>query len=128
MKRDTILWEYMVFVDSVTSNKSKFKEDFIDVVNDLSEKFDVPRLLTASIGLSGEVGEFSDLVKKVFFHGKEFNDMVKDEMVKELGDIMWYWINACKALNLDPYEVIEKNVEKLKNRYPKGFTENRKGN
>ncbi len=126
MKKETVLYEYMVYVDSVTSNKSKIKEEFINVVDNLSEKLNSPRLLTASIGLSGEVGEFSDLVKKIFFHGKEFNESVKNEIVKELGDIMWYWINACKALDLDPYEVIEKNVEKLKNRYPTGFIENKK--
>lgn len=129
MDRVNILYEYMDFVDSVTSKKSKITDDFLEVVNDLSSQVNVPRLLTSSIGLSGEVGEFSDLIKKVFFHGKELDLETKNEIIKELGDILWYWINACKSLNLDPYEVIDINVEKLKNRYPRGFTEKKdKGN
>jgi NTP pyrophosphatase (non-canonical NTP hydrolase) len=52
-------------------------------------------------------------------------------MKRELGDIMWYWINACTALGLDPNDVIAENVEKLKARYPGGefdvwHSENRK--
>jgi NTP pyrophosphatase (non-canonical NTP hydrolase) len=41
-------------------------------------------------------------------------------MKRELGDVMWYWINACRALGLDPDDVIEENVNKLKSRYPGG--------
>jgi hypothetical protein len=52
-------------------------------------------------------------------------------MKRELGDVMWYWINACRALNLDPNEVIAENVKKLESRYPGGsfdpyYSENRK--
>jgi NTP pyrophosphatase (non-canonical NTP hydrolase) len=51
-------------------------------------------------------------------------------MKRELGDIMWYWVNACRALNLNPNDVIAENIEKLKNRYPGGefqawYSENR---
>jgi len=54
-------------------------------------------------------------------------------MKRELGDIMWYWINTCRALNLDPNEVIAENVKKLESRYPGGnfdpyHSENRKEN
>lgn len=127
MNRNTILYDYMVFVDSVTSSKSKNKDEFIETINDLNNKVEVPRLLTSTIGLSGEVGEFSDLVKKIFFHGKELDSKMREELNKELGDVIWYWINACKALDLDPYEVIENNIRKLKDRYPNGFTIIEKG-
>ena len=81
---------------------------------------DVPRLSTASIGLSGEIGEFNDIVKKIFFQGKEYDDENKDKLESELGDIMWYWAQACMALKLDPYTVLEKNIKKLESRYPGG--------
>jgi len=50
---------------------------------------------------------------------------------RELGDILWYWVNACSALDLDPQDVLEENVHKLEKRYPGGafdtwFSENRK--
>ena len=54
-------------------------------------------------------------------------------MKRELGDIMWYWVNACRALDLDPNDVIAENVNKLESRYPGGkfdmyYSENRKDN
>ena len=67
----------------------------------------------------------------MLFQGKPWNDEVKFHLKRELGDIMWYWISACRALNLDPNEVIKENVKKLSDRYPEGqfdmhFSENRK--
>jgi NTP pyrophosphatase (non-canonical NTP hydrolase) len=87
--------------------------------------------LTAAIGLGSESGEFQEIVKKVFFQGKPFNEEIRHHLKRELGDIMWYWINACRALNLDPDEVIIENVRKLESRYPGGkfdvtYSENRK--
>ena len=79
-----------------------------------------PLLLTSAIGLSGEVGEFNEIVKKLIFHGKEMNAEVQDHMVKELGDIAWYFMNMCRAIGVDMEEVIEYNVKKLKKRYPGG--------
>jgi len=57
--------------------------------------------------------------------------LTKFHAKRELGDIMWYWINSCRALGIDPNEVVEENVNKLKARYPGGefdvhFSENRK--
>ena len=88
-------------------------------------------LLTGAIGIASEGGEFSEIVKKVTFQGKPMDDDTKFHMKRELGDIMWYWINSCRALDLDPNEVIAENVEKLKARYPGGsfdvyYSENRK--
>jgi NTP pyrophosphatase (non-canonical NTP hydrolase) len=54
------------------------------------------------------------------FQGKPFNEENRFHMKRELGDIMWYWINACRALNYDPNEVIAENVKKLESRYPGG--------
>ena len=87
-------------------------------------------LLTGSLGLSSETGEFNEVVKKIIFQGKPLNEDNIWHMKRELGDILWYWINTCRALNLDPNSVIEENVEKLKARYPGGkfdvfYSENR---
>jgi NTP pyrophosphatase (non-canonical NTP hydrolase) len=80
----------------------------------------VPLLLTAALGLAAETGEFCEIPKKMFFQGKPLNEENLFHMKRELGDVMWYWINACRALNLDPNEVIEENVRKLEARYPGG--------
>ena len=90
-------------------------------------------LLCGIIGLGSETGELQEIVKKIVFQGKPLNEDTVFHMKRELGDIMWYWINACRALNLDPNDVIEENVEKLQSRYPGGqfdvfYSENRKEN
>ncbi len=81
--------------------------------------------------MAAETGEFCELPKKIFFQGKPLNTDTLFHMKRELGDIMWYWVNACRALGLDPNDVVEENVRKLEARYPGGefdswFSENRK--
>ena len=115
------LYSYQSFVDGVTSEGSKSNDVYMRTIATLANQgMDVPRLSTASIGLSGEVGEFNDIVKKIFFQGKEYNAENKEKLESELGDIMWYWAQACMALSLDPYKVLEKNIKKLESRYPGG--------
>jgi hypothetical protein len=80
----------------------------------------VPLLLTAALGLAAETGEFCEIPKKIYFQGKPLTEENVFHMKRELGDVMWYWINACRALNLDPNDVIAENVNKLKARYPGG--------
>ena len=77
----------------------------------------VPHLLTAALGLSGETGEFNDHVKKLIFHNKELTEERRDAMIKELGDVMWYVMQACIALDVDLYKVVELNVEKFRERH-----------
>jgi NTP pyrophosphatase (non-canonical NTP hydrolase) len=93
----------------------------------------IPLLITACMGLAAESGEFIEIPKKIIFQGKALTSENVYHMKRELGDIMWYWINACRALQLDPNEVIAENVDKLKARYPGGsfdafYSENRKDN
>lgn len=132
MTKKIDLNRYSEFVDGVTSMPSKDFETFMARVKSLQEAgADVPRLLTAGIGLASEGGEFDEIVKKMVFQGKEYTPENVFHMKRELGDIMWYWIQACMALNIDPNEVIAENVEKLQSRYPGGvfdpwFSENRK--
>ena len=72
------------------------------------------------MGLAAETGEFCEIPKKMFFQGKPLNEENLFHMKRELGDVIWYWVNACRALNLDPNDVIAENVRKLEARYPGG--------
>ena len=124
--------KYQDFVQAVTSEASNDTGAFIARVLELQEQnLNVPLLTTAGSGLASEGGEFNEIVKKMLFQGKPFNEENRFHMKRELGDIFWYWINACRALGYDPNEVIAENVEKLKARYPGGsfdafYSENRK--
>ena len=117
-----LLSDYQDFVDMVTSDASKNMDDFGDAVDIMDEQGVEPtRLMTASIGLSGEVGEFNDIVKKCLFQGKEMDENTVTHLKKELGDIMWYIAQGCIALGTDIGELIDINTAKLKDRYPDGF-------
>mgnify|MGYP001420854955 FL=1 len=123
--------KYKEFVKTVTSTESNNKVALIRQLESLDDKVNISLLLTGSIGLASEGGELSEIVKKCVFQGKPLNDDTIFHMKRELGDIMWYWISACRALELDPNEVIEENVKKLEARYPGGefdvhYSENRK--
>ena len=123
--------EYREFVTEVTSDESKNLHSLERKLWDLDNKCNISTLLTASIGLSSEGGEFSEIVKKCVFQGKSLDDDTIFHLKRELGDILWYWVNACSALDLDPQDVLEENVRKLEKRYPGGqfdtwFSENRK--
>ena len=76
-------------------------------------------LVNSVMGLNGEAGEVIDLVKKHLFHGHELN---KEELIKELGDVAWYLAEAAYALDIDLETILELNIEKLKKRYPEGFS------
>ncbi len=114
---------YTDFVTKVTSDPSidleMLKKSFDDIEN--SSNIKTPRLLTAALGLGSETGEFVEIVKKMFLQGKPPSEDNIFHMKRELGDIMWYWVTACAALELDPYEVISENQEKLAARYGEKF-------
>jgi NTP pyrophosphatase (non-canonical NTP hydrolase) len=115
--------KYKEFVQEVTSKESNQLSEMFYAVKDLetkNPKINMSLLLTGGIGLSSETGEFNEIVKKCIFQGKPLNDETVFHAKRELGDIMWYWISSCRALGLDPNEVIEENVNKLKARYPGG--------
>lgn len=126
--------KYQKFVEAVTSNESNSYDHLHRRIVELQNGTPVINpslLLTAGIGLASEGGEFNEIVKKMFFQGKPLNEENVFHMKRELGDIIWYWVNACRALNLDPNEVIAENVKKLESRYPGGSfdvhqSENRK--
>lgn len=123
--------KYKEFVHAVTSDQSNELATLTQRLSYLDTKVNVSLLMTGAIGLASEGGEFSEIVKKCVFQGKPMEEDTIFHMKRELGDIMWYWISACRALDLDPNEVVEENVNKLKARYPGGefdvhYSENRK--
>lgn len=133
--------KYSDFVKEVTSKPSNDLTTFMNRLDDLDGNYDsetqthgpdvnVPLLITACLGLAAESGEFCEIPKKMLFQGKPLSEDNVFHMKRELGDIMWYWVNACRALNLDPNDVIQENVNKLQSRYPGGtfdahYSENR---
>jgi NTP pyrophosphatase (non-canonical NTP hydrolase) len=124
---------YKEFVQGVTSPASNELESLINRLRELNEVVNIPLLMTGSMGIAAEGGEFAEIVKKCVFQGKPLNDDTIFHMKRELGDIAWYWVNACRALGLDPNEVISENVKKLESRFPGGsfdvfYSENRAQN
>ena len=113
--------KYAHFVDAVTSDCSK---DFVSLADRLGELeregSNIERLTTAGVGLAAESGEFLEIVKKMVFQGKPWNDDNREHLIIELGDTMWYVAQACMALGISFEEVIETNVKKLEKRYPGG--------
>ena len=114
---------YSDFVKKVTSEPSLDLEALKTSLKNIDEKSPIEsaRLLTAALGLGSESGEFVEIVKKMFLQGKPPSEDNIFHMKRELGDIMWYWVTACAALELDPYEVISENQEKLAARYGEKF-------
>ena len=148
MTKQVDLHKYQNFVEAVTSKESNDLTAFMNRIDRLDANYEaygsdgeymhgpnvnVPLLLTGAVGLNSESGELIEIVKKMLFQGKPLNDENLFHMKRELGDIMWYWINTCRALELDPNDVIAENVKKLEARYPGGKfdvyqSENRKAN
>lgn len=123
---------YKDFVAAVTSDSSNDLEMLILRLRELnSQGVNISLLMTGAIGISAEGGEFAEIVKKCMFQGKPMNDDTIFHMKRELGDIAWYWVSACRAIGMDPNDVIAENVRKLEARYPGGafdpyYSENRK--
>jgi NTP pyrophosphatase (non-canonical NTP hydrolase) len=125
--------KYTQFVNAVTSKESNNYDHLQQRVSELRDttNVNISLLITACFGLAAESGEFIEIPKKILFQGKPLTEENIHHMKRELGDVMWYWVNACRALNLDPNDVIQENVNKLESRYPGGtfnahYSENRR--
>jgi len=123
--------KYQKFVDAVTSDASTDFVALSDRLVTLDEKgANIERLLTAGIGINAEGGEFLEIIKKMVFQGKPWDDHNREHLIIELGDLMWYVAQACMALGVSFDDVIARNVQKLEKRYPGGsfdvyYSENR---
>jgi NTP pyrophosphatase (non-canonical NTP hydrolase) len=115
--------DYAKFVVSTTSEESlstlKLAERLLKLQTHTETEWS--QLLTASIGMQAESGEFSEIIKKIIFQGKEFNEAERFHLKRELGDVLWYWVQGCTALGYTPQQVMEENINKLESRYPNGF-------
>lgn len=136
------LKNYSKFVEAVTSKPSNDLTTFMSRLDELDGNWDsekqvhgpdinVPLWMTGAMGMCSETGEFMEIVKKCLWQGKPLTDDTVFHLKRELGDIIFYWVNACRALNLDPNDVIQENINKLVSRYPGGkfdahYSENRK--
>ena len=122
---------YQKFVDAVTSDASTDFVALSDRLVELDEKgANIERLLTAGVGINAEGGEFLEIIKKMVFQGKPWDDHNREHLIIELGDIMWYVAQACMALEVSFDDVVARNVTKLEKRYPGGafdvyYSENR---
>ena len=131
MERHIDFERYQKFVDAVTSDASTDFLALSDRLVALDEKgANIERLLTAGVGINAEGGEFLEIIKKMVFQGKPWNDDNREHLIIELGDLMWYVAQACMALGVSFDDVIATNVKKLERRYPEGafdvyFSENR---
>jgi NTP pyrophosphatase (non-canonical NTP hydrolase) len=87
---------------------------------------DQPTMLNAAaLGLNGEAGEIADHIKKIMFHGHPLDEVTREKIAKEIGDILWYCAMGARGIGMSLSEIAVMNVEKLKKRYPEGFsTEN----
>ena len=123
--------KYQKFVDAVTSDASTDFVALSDRLVELDEKgANIERLLTAGVGINAEGGEFLEIIKKMIFQGKPWDEANKEHLFIELGDLMWYVAQACMALGYSLDEVVARNVKKLEKRYPGGqfdvyYSENR---
>ena len=125
--------KYLDFVAGVTSPASSDYPQLLRRLLELEvgDDCDIPHLLTAAVGLSAESGEFTEIVKKIIFQGKPYNEENVRHLKIELGDILWYVAQACMALDISLDEITDMNIDKLSKRFPDGYfseyySENRK--
>lgn len=112
---------------AMRTNDGKGTDRLLDWTNvDANGKIKDPGgLLNGCLGLSGEAGELNDLVKKWIFHKKPLD---REHMKKEIGDVCWYIADICHSMGFDLGEIFQMNIDKLKARYPEGFSEQRANN
>ncbi len=115
--------DYAKFVISTTSNESLSTLYLAEKLLRLGRETEIEwsQLLTASVGMQAESGEFSEVIKKIIFQGKPFTEDERFHLKRELGDVLWYWVQGCTALGYTPQQVMEENIKKLEARYPNGF-------
>ena len=127
---DLDLETYQEYAYYTASDESKIFDKFISnlQIEQMETDVNLALLMTSSIGLASEGGEFTEIVKKVLFQGKTMDQSVRFHMERELGDILSYLSYACNALNINLQQVMEENERKIRARYPEGFSISRSEN
>lgn len=111
---------------AMRTNDKKSTDRLLNKINNLkignrgedTPEIELGGVLNAALGLSGEVGELNDILKKWIFHEKQLDI---DHAKKEAGDICWYLAMLCKSFGWNFDEIMQINIDKLKARYPEGF-------
>jgi NTP pyrophosphatase (non-canonical NTP hydrolase) len=85
----------------------------------LGDRTPEQQLANAALGLAGEAGEVAETIKKHLFHGRPLD---RDAVVKEIGDCLWYVAAMATTLGVSLDEVGATNIDKLRRRYPDGFS------
>lgn len=111
--------------DSIELYREYLDYDLPEVGIGTEMDVDLGGIINGLFGLSGEVGELTDMVKKWIFHEKELDE---DHAKKELGDVMWYIAMICESFGWSLDEIMQMNIDKLKKRYPDGFDTERANN
>ncbi|MDQ8162880.1 MAG: nucleoside triphosphate pyrophosphohydrolase family protein [Gemmatimonadota bacterium] len=83
------------------------------------------QLANAALGLTGEAGEVAEVIKKHLFHATPLD---QDALAKELGDCLWYIGAFATVLGLSMDDIAQRNIDKLRKRYPEGFDTERSRN
>jgi len=105
---------------AMRTNDGKCTERLLKWQDVYDSIIDVGGVFNACLGLSGEVGELNDMIKKWIFHG---HDLDYSDVEKEIGDVMWYVAMMCESFGFNLAEIAQKNINKLIERYPEGFSE-----
>lgn len=114
------LENYKQFVDKLMPPIGKEANLLTNRIQELNNDVNLQTLLLAGLGISGEAGEITDLVKKILFYGKPLNDETRQKFIYEAGDVLWYIAALCLAFNVNFDDLVNGNVEKLEHRYPEG--------
>ena len=110
---------------AMRTNDRKAKERLKYHVDYNNMTTDIGGVLNSCLGLSGEVGELNDMVKKFIFHQKPMDEA---HFKKEIGDICWYIAMICESCGYNLDDILQINVDKLNARYPEGFDIERANN
>lgn len=116
------IMEFGDFIEEWIKQTESYTDLALKTLNkDVFEQKDL--ILNASLGLSGEVGEVNDIIKKYMYHGHKLDDDTKEKIILELGDVCWYVALMAWAIDKTKFEdVLNKNIEKLEKRYHGEFS------
>lgn len=111
---------------AMRTNDGRASERVTDKLETITnDTYDIGGVLNGCLGLTGEAGEVSDMIKKWIFHKKELD---AEHLKKEIGDVMWYVAMICESMEFNLDEILQMNIDKLKARYPEGFDTARANN
>ncbi|MDV3427036.1 MAG: nucleoside triphosphate pyrophosphohydrolase family protein [Bacillota bacterium] len=97
---------------------NQYQNEMLRTAGDIS--LNNENLTLGALGISGEAGEVTDYIKKVVFHGHKLE---KEKIILELGDVLWYLSYISKVIDVPLEKIADMNIEKLKKRYPEGFSQ-----